>query len=263
MTKKSMLIRDSRSGPQSSPQTSLFSDPAHLCPDDAKVRDKIMPDGLDSVFLSDVPNQANVLLYLSIARSTMSFMPLLPSILSPPSSSPSYPTAHMLSGPNPAPSGLIGPVPRTLLHHNRRKPQRGRRGTLSLGHAGDGSGAVLSAASTLGLLRGLNTVAQLWYYYRCADGIGGSDYARGEGEDAPHVDVGACDYVRRGSDYLRPVESWTDLGNGDSHIAGSCSTPRETCTSSHFSRRDELTCLPCSRFSFPLPDIERTLDAMS
>jgi hypothetical protein len=122
----------------------------------------------------------------------------------------------------------------------------------------DGSGAVLSAASTLGLFRGLNTFAQLWYYYRRADGIGGSDYARGEGEDAPDADVDACDdgdgsssqtgymlvapvmiedspaYVRRGSDYLRPVESWTDLGNGDSHIAGSCSTPRETCTSSFF-----------------------------
>jgi hypothetical protein len=42
-------------------------------------------------------------------------------------------------------------------------------------------------------------------------------------------------YVRRGRDYcLRPVESWTDLGNGDSHIAGSCSTPRETCTSCPF-----------------------------
>ena len=30
-----------------------------------------------------------------------------------------------------------------------------------------------------------------------------------------------------------------------------------------FLRRDELTCLPCSRFSFPLPDIERTLDVMA
>jgi hexosaminidase len=34
----------------------------------------------------------------------------------------------------------------------------------------DGSEAVLSAASTLGLFRGLNTFAQLWYYHH--DGVG-------------------------------------------------------------------------------------------
>jgi hypothetical protein len=39
----------------------------------------------------------------------------------------------------------------------------------------DGSGAVLSARTTLGLFRGLNTFTQLWYYYA------------GDGDDA-----GAC-----------------------------------------------------------------------
>jgi len=113
-------------------------------------------------------------------------------------------------------------------------PLEGRqaREGYSLEVPADGSGAVLSAASTLGLFRGLNTFAQLWYYYRCADGIGGGDYARGEGEDAPlGAGAGACGdgdgssssemvytlmapvmiedspaYVRRGRDYcLRPV----------------------------------------------------------
>jgi len=147
-------------------------------------------------------------------------------------------------------------------------PLEARQEGYSLDVPADGSGAVLSAASTLGLFKGLNTFAQLWYYYRCADGIGGSDYARGEGDNAPPgAGAGACGdgdgsssemvytlmlpvmiedspaYVRRGRDYcLRPVESWTDLGNGDSHIAGSCWTRHETCTSSLVSRRDELTC---------------------
>jgi hexosaminidase len=143
-----------------------------------------------------------------------------------------------------------------------------RREGYSLDVPADGSGAVLSAASTLGLFRGLNTFAQLWYYYyRCAraaaDGIGGSgNYALGEGEDAPlGAGAGACDgsssemvytlmapvmikdspaYVRHGRDYPLPVESWTDLGDGDSRIAGSCWTPRETCTSSRPFFRPEM-----------------------
>jgi hypothetical protein len=168
-------------------------------------------------------------------------------------------------------------------------PLEARQEGYSLSVPADGSGAVLSAVSTLGLFRGLNTFAQLWYYYRCAQagGGGGGDYARGEGEDAsPGAAVDACGdgsssemvytlmapvmiedspaYVRRGRDYcLRPVQSWTDLGNGDSHIAGSCSTPRETCMSSFFFAPRCADVLPYSRFSFPLPDIERTLDAMS
>jgi len=44
----------------------------------------------------------------------------------------------------------------------------------------DGSEAVLSAASALGLFRGLNTFAQLWYYYH--DGAAESHGGSGDGD---------------------------------------------------------------------------------
>jgi len=54
-----------------------------------------------------------------------------------------------------------------------RAPLGTREEHYSLGVPDDGSKAVLSAASTLGLFRGLNTFAQLWY--SCDDGGVGVD----------------------------------------------------------------------------------------
>jgi hexosaminidase len=48
----------------------------------------------------------------------------------------------------------------------------------------DGTDAVLSAASTLGLFRGLNTFAQLWYYHH--DGVR-EDGDRGDGDDCAQM----------------------------------------------------------------------------
>ena len=56
-----------------------------------------------------------------------------------------------------------------------REPLGTREEYYSLGVPADGSKAVLSAASTLGLFRGLNTFAQLWYSWDDGAGAGDAD----------------------------------------------------------------------------------------
>ncbi|KAH9990282.1 N-acetylhexosaminidase [Russula vinacea] len=90
----------------------------------------------------------------------------------------------------------------------------------------DGSGAVLSARSTLGLFRGLNTFAQLWFTY------GGDEDADSDG--------GALD---RDGD-----------GGAEDDDGGVVDSPA-------YPYRGFM--LDTARNYFPLSDIERTLDAMS
>jgi hexosaminidase len=73
-------------------------------------------------------------------------------------------------------------LPGLVLRLERGRPQpreiaveaRGPIGAREEGYwldvPADGSGAVLGARSTLGLFRGLNTFAQLWFSYRCGGG---------------------------------------------------------------------------------------------
>ena len=63
--------------------------------------------------------------------------------------------------------------PMKRIAEEARAPLGTRDESYSLGVPDGGSEAVLSAASTLGLFRGLNTFAQLWYY--CDDECDGAD----------------------------------------------------------------------------------------
>jgi hexosaminidase len=92
----------------------------------------------------------------------------------------------------------------------------------------EGSGAVLSARSTLGLFRGLNTFAQLWFSY-------------GESEED-------CDGADAGDD-------------GDGVVVYTLSAPVTIQDAPAYPYRGFM--LDTARNYSPLSDIERTLDAMS
>jgi hexosaminidase len=96
----------------------------------------------------------------------------------------------------------------------------------------EGSGAVLSARSTLGLFRGLNTFAQLWFSYGeseedCDGADAGDD---GDGVvvytlSAPVTIQDAPAYVSSVFLYSRGTLTRADMGSC-SHIVGSCWTRR-------------------------------------
>ena len=143
----------------------------------------------------------------------------------------------------------------------------------------DGSGAVLSARSTLGLFRGLNTFAQLWFTYggdEDADSDGGALDRDGDGgaedddggvvvytlsapvtiQDSPAY-VSVCNSLGRDRCWL----TWE--GIDCSRIVGLCWTRHGISEWTPPFCRDQRCLIDCAHFSFPLSDIERTLDAMS
>jgi hexosaminidase len=98
---------------------------------------------------------------------------------------------------------------------------------------GDGSGAVLRANSTLGLFRGLNTFAQLWWSYDYRDDALDHDGDR-DGVvvytlSAPVAIQDSPAYVSQEGNVLFYHYSWMLTWEGDSHIAGSCWTQRGIC----------------------------------
>jgi len=83
-----------------------------------------------------------------------------------------------------------------------RAPLGTREEHYSLGVPDDGSKAVLSAASTLGLFRGLNTFAQLWY--SCDDGGVGVDVDVDVGGSTVYM-LTAPVMIQDWPAYVRPV----------------------------------------------------------
>jgi hexosaminidase len=94
-----------------------------------------------------------------------------------------------------------------------RAPLGSREEGYELGVPDDGSVAVLSALSTLGLFRGLNTFAQLWYSLDEDDGGGGGG---GDGSTvymltAPVMIQDWPAYVRFSYGFLWPGEMMADF----------------------------------------------------
>lgn len=100
-----------------------------------------------------------------------------------------------------------------------QKPLGSRDEAYVLTVPSDGSGATLSANSTLGLFRGLTTFSQLWYESQ------GSTYAL----DVPISIQDSPAYVRDIS--CSHITSADHLGYTCSPIVDSCLTPHGTCTS--------------------------------
>jgi hexosaminidase len=125
-----------------------------------------------------------------------------------------------------------------------RVPLARRDEAYNLSVPADGSGAVLSARTTLGLFRGLNTFTQLWYYHAGdGDDAGACAGAVAYTLSAPVTIQDSPAYVRLQSDCLSLFSPFPFLllveyvdtkltEEGDSHIAGSCWTRREICMSS-------------------------------
>ena len=153
---------------------------------------------------------------------------------------PSTPTLALLELSIPASAGRVASIAEKAVKDISRRDE-----AYSLHLPADGSLARISANSTLGLLRGLTTFEQLWYW------IPDTVYAH----EAPVViENDAPAFVRLPFYSLSVMLTITS-----SRTAASCSTQRETCTPSFtLSPRAPLTFN-----SFPVEDIKRTLSAMS
>jgi hypothetical protein len=138
----------------------------------------------------------------------------------------------------------------------------------------DGTGAVLSAASTLGLFRGLNTFAQLWYTYDYGKEALDQDGKNRDGNgvvpvvytlSAPVAIQDSPAYVSLVQDFF-PWDadmnvdivaiSWVHARHGTEFVSDPLLSLFDTvdCRETY-----DLHVL----VSFPVSDIERTLDAMS
>lgn len=120
--------------------------------------------------------------------------------------------------------------------------------SYALSVPGDGSSAVLTANSTLGLFRGLTTFEQLWYYFS------GDIYTL----DAPVEINDAPAYVRSFRCLLKDVSEQERSPIGDS-----CLIQQGTCRLLVFLFFAILFYELMLLTSFPVADIKRTLDAMS
>jgi hexosaminidase len=102
----------------------------------------------------------------------------------------------------------------------------------------DGTEAVLSAASTLGLFRGLNTFAQLWYTYDCgkeALNLDGKNRDDGNANGVVVYTLSAPVAIQDSPAYVSLSRIFLPLGDVDmgvdtvSIIVGSCWTRRGIC----------------------------------
>ena len=129
-------------------------------------------------------------------------------------------------------------------------------GTRSEGYVltipADGQGATLTANSTLGLYRGLTTFGQLWYYY------GDKTYTL----EAPIAITDAPAYVRAAFLACIDFVVYADSMTRRSPIVDSCSIQLATCAYRVFFLVQRRVTSSAS-YSFPVPDLLRTLDAMS